>query len=219
MFIGHFGIGFAAKKLVPGLSLSVLFIAAQFLDLLWPNLLLLGLEDVSISPGITLMTPLDFIHYPISHSLLLVLFWSSAMGLLTWLVSKNQRFAMVLFFCVLSHWFLDLIVHRPDLPITPWGEMRVGFSWWNSVVLTNLAEGVFFFGGVYLYLKTTTARNKVGLFGFWALVLFFVFIQAANELGPPPPDVTSIAWAGQLQWIFVVWAYFVDKNRALRTEG
>jgi hypothetical protein len=64
MFIGHFGVGFGAKKLVPEVSLGILFIAVQFLDLLWPTLLLLDVEHVVISPGITKSTPLDFTDIP-----------------------------------------------------------------------------------------------------------------------------------------------------------
>ncbi|MEQ8323073.1 MAG: metal-dependent hydrolase [Vicingaceae bacterium] len=213
MFIGHFGVGFAAKKLAPGISLAVLFIAAQFLDLLWPNLLLLGLEEVAIEPGITVVTPLDFIHYPISHSLLMVAIWAALCGLVTWMITKKQAYALVIFTCVLSHWFLDLLVHRPDLPATPWGESRFGLGFWNYAWLTIVLEAVFFFGGVYLYIRSTAAKNNFGRYGLMALILLFVVIELSNLFGPPPPDVATIAWASQFQWLFVIIAYFVDRNR------
>jgi len=119
MFIGHFGIGFGAKKLAPGISLGFLFIAAQFLDLLWPTLLLFNIEHVKISPGITRMTPFDFFDFPITHSLAMAIVWGILLGSLAWFFIRNFKYAVIIFLCVVSHWILDLLVHRPDLPILP----------------------------------------------------------------------------------------------------
>ena len=216
MFIGHFGVGFGAKKFTPLISLGYLFIAAQFLDLIWPTFLLLGIEKVAITPGITKVTPLDFIYYPYSHSLIMAIVWGALLGLISWMFLKKIKYALIIFICVISHWFLDLIVHRPDLPVFPYGDsLRVGFGLWNYPLLTALAEGLIFFTGVFLYYKTTVAKNKKGKYGLIILVSFLLIIQIANMLGPPPPDVTAIAWAGQLQWLFVILAFFVDKNRTV----
>lgn len=213
MFIGHFGIGFGAKKFAPSVSLGLLFIAAQFLDLLWPVLLLLDIEHVVISPGITKSTPLDFVDYPLSHSLVMVIVWAVLLGLIYWLLTKNSKYSMVIFLCVISHWFLDLLVHRPDLPVMPHSSTRVGFGLWNYPVIALLVEGIIFVGGVFLYYKATSAKNKVGKYGLIALIVFFVFSHIGNIVGPPPPSVHAIAWAGQLQWLFVIIAFWVDKNR------
>lgn len=213
MFIAHFGIGFGAKKFAPAISLGALIIASQFLDLLWPSLLLLGLEHVTINPGITAVNPLEFTHYPISHSLLMVLLWSVLLGLLTYLFLKSRKYGLVIFLCVLSHWLLDFLVHRPDLPLVPGESTVVGLGLWNFPILTILAEASFFLLGVWMYKRATTAKNKIGKFGFIGLVGFLILIQVANTFGPPPTDVNSIAWAGQLQWILVVLALFVDRNR------
>src|SRR5450631_3687556 len=144
MFIGHFGVGLGAKKVSPLLSLGVLFIAAQFLDLLWPLLLLLNIEHVTIAPGITKMTPLDFTDYPISHSLLLAIFWGLIFGFVYWLIKKNTKNAIVLFICVISHWLLDVLVHRPDLPLYPGNSPRVGLGLWNYPVITIIIETLIF---------------------------------------------------------------------------
>lgn len=213
MFIGHFGIGFGAKKFAPTLSLGVLFIAAQFLDLLWPTLLLLDLEHVTIAPGTTEFTPLDFIDYPISHSLVTVAGWGFLLGILAWLYMKKLKYLYIIFLCVVSHWFLDLIVHRPDLPLIPGDSTRLGFGLWNYPVVSMTIESVIFLAGVYLYYRSTSAKNSFGTYGLIGLVAFLMLIQVANMLGPPPPSVTAIAWAGQLQWIFVILAFFIDKNR------
>lgn len=213
MFIGHFGIGLGAKKWAPGVSLGTLFLAAQFLDLLWPSLLLLGWEHVSIEPGNTEMTPLNFTYYPISHSLLMACVWGALFGSLYFLIKRNYRQAVILALCVVSHWVADFIVHRPDLPLLPGNTSYVGLGLWNHVFLGSIVEWSVFIGGLLLYLKTTKPENKVGIYGFWSLVIFLMAIQLVNVFGPPPPSVTAIASAGQLQWLFVIWAYWCDRNR------
>ena len=213
MFIGHFGIGFGAKKYAPAISLGVLFIAAEFLDLLWPSLLLLDLEHVVISPGITKVMPYDFIDYPISHSLIMVVGWGFILALLAKFMFKNLKYSIIIFLCVISHWFLDLIVHRPDLPIIPGDSTLLGFGLWNYPFLTALIEGVIFIAGVFLYLKATSSKNNHGKYGLIVLVALFIVIQVGSMLGPPPPNVNAIAWVGQLQWLFVILAFYVDKNR------
>lgn len=213
MFIGHFALGMGAKAAAPKVSLGSLFLAAQFLDLLWPTLLLLGVEQVVIVPGITLITPLDFVNYPITHSLLMACMWGVLFGGVFWLIRKNTKIAIVIGLCVLSHWVLDLLVHRPDLPLYPGHSPKLGFGLWNSLPGTLVVEGIIFVIGVLLYLRTTTAKNRVGVYAFWALIGFLILIHIGNLFGPPPPSVTAIAWAGQLQWLFVIWAFWVDKNR------
>lgn len=213
MFIGHFGIGFGAKKYAPAISLGVLFIAAQFLDLLWPSLLLLDLEHVVISPGITKVMPYDFIDYPISHSLIMVVGWGFILALLAKFMFKNLKYSIIIFLCVISHWFLDLIVHRPDLPIIPGDSTLLGFGLWNYPFLTALIEGVIFIAGVFLYLKATSSKNNHGKYGLIVLIALFIVIQVGSMLGPPPPSVNAIAWVGQSQWLFVILAFYVDKNR------
>ncbi|HMQ67746.1 MAG TPA: hypothetical protein PKA90_02375 [Ignavibacteria bacterium] len=214
MFIGHFGVGFGAKKYAPVISLGYLFIAAQFLDLIWPTLLLLNIEHVVISPGITKLTPLDFTDYPLSHSLLMVTVWGLILGIVSFLFLKKFRYSLVIFVCVISHWFLDLIVHRPDLPLLPAEDsMKTGFGLWNYPYLSVIIEGLIFFTGVFIYYKATKPVNRTGKYLLVFLISFLVLIQIANIFGPPPPSVNAIAWAGQLQWLFVIIAFIVDRNR------
>ena len=132
MFIGHFGVGLAAKPLAPKTSLGTLFLAAQFIDLLWPTLLILGIEQVRIDPGNTAVTPLDFERYPVSHSLLAVIGWAVLIAVAYQLLRRYPRGAIVLGILVVSHWLLDLVVHRPDLPLYP-GSARFGFGLCSGV--------------------------------------------------------------------------------------
>ena len=170
MFIGHFGTGLAAKKVAPQTSLGTLIFAAQFIDLLWPMLLLLGLERVEVDPGSTVVSPLNFVHYPISHSLLGVLIWAVLFGGIYFLIKKNGKNAFWLGTLVVGHWLLDLFAHRPDLLLVPWSETRVGFGLWNSLVGTIVVEGFIFLGGAYLYMKSTRAKNRRGSYGLWVFL-------------------------------------------------
>ncbi len=213
MFIGHFGVGFALKSLAPRISLGTLFLAAQFIDLLWPSLLLLGLERVEIAPGITQVTPLDFTHYPISHSLLAVVGWALLFALVYFLLSRSQKAAIACAIAVLSHWLLDLLTHRPDLPLYPGNSPLFGFGLWDSLAATLAVEVPIFALGTYLYMRNTAARDRVGSLGLWALVLFLLAIYLGNLFGAPPPDVTALAWVGQAQWLLIAWGYWVDAHR------
>lgn len=213
MFIGHFAVGMASKKIQPAISLGTLFLAAQFVDLLWPTLLLVGLEDVAIAPGISVVTPLDFTHYPISHSLIAVLGWSLLFGIVYYLFTKNRLGALLVGTLVLSHWILDLIVHIPDLPLYPGDSPKVGLGLWNSLVGTIVIEGALFVIGVWIYTRTKKARGEKVNGWFWSLIIFLLIIHVVNFMSPPPPTVTAIAWAGHLQWLFIPWAWWADRQR------
>lgn len=213
MFLGHFGVALGSKKMVPEISLGLLFISALFLDLLWPTLLLLNLEKVEINSASGNITPLNFTHYPYSHSLVMVMLWSLLFGFICWLFTRNKRTGFILGLLVLSHWVLDLVVHIPDLPIYPGDSPLLGFGLWKSLVTTIVIEGFIFIVGIILYLRATRAKNKIGSIGFWIFIVFLTGIYIINLSSPPPPSVNTIAWAGQLQWILVLFAFWVDRNR------
>lgn len=213
MFLGHFGIGFGARAAAPRASLGTLFLAAQFIDLLWPTLLLLGVERVRIEPGATAVTPLVFEHYPVSHSLLAVAGWALLLALAYYFLRRDWRGAWIVGLAVLSHWLLDALVHRPDLPLYPGSAVLAGLTLWNSLPLTLALELPLFALGAWLYSRTTRPRDRAGRWGLWGLLAFLLAIHAGNLLGPPPPSVTAIAWVGQLQWLLVLWGYWLDAHR------
>ena len=216
MFIAHFGMGFGAKPFAPRVSLGSLLLAAQWIDLLWPTLLLLGVERVRIAPGATAVTPLVFESYPVSHSLLAVLGWALLVGAAYFYLRRERLGAVVVGLLVLSHWFLDAIVHQPDLPLLPGGSLVVGLNAWSSLPLTLAIEVPLFVLGVVLYVRATEAVNALGRWGLWGLILFLLAIYAGNLFGSPPPSADAIAWVGQLQWLLVLWGYWLETHRRSR---
>ena len=219
MFIGHFGAGFGAKALVPRVSLGWLFVAAQFIDLLWPALLLAGVERVRIAPGATAVTPLVFEHYPVSHSLLAVCGWALLVGGAYLAIRKDRRGAIVLAALVVSHWLLDAIVHQPDLPLYPGSATLVGLNAWSSLPLSIAIEVPIFALGAWLYARSTTPRDAVGRWAFAGLVAFLLAIQAGNYFGAPPPGAEAIAWVGLAQWLLVLWGFWVDNHRSAKIRA
>jgi hypothetical protein len=213
MFIGHYAVSLAAKRAAPRTSLGTLIAATAFLDLVWPILVLAGVEHVEVDPGNTAFTPLAFTSYPWSHSLLMSVLWAVLFGAAYYAVRPYRAGALVVGALVFSHWVLDAIVHRPDLPLTPHGSTRVGLGLWNSIPGTLVVELAMFAAGVWLYVSSTRARNRVGNVGLAALIITLLVIYTANLLGPPPPSATAIAWTDMGQWLVVAWAAWVDRHR------
>jgi len=209
MFIGHYALGLAAKKINPLPSLAVMFIAVQWLDLIWPVFVLLGIETFRIEPGITKLTPLDFTFYPYSHSLLMAIAWGVLFGLVYYSFTKNKSGAWLLAVLVVSHWVLDFLTHRPDLALTPFGDSKVGLGLWNFPVVEVVLEFGLFFVGTYFYYHAAQPKRKIA---FWSLILFFGVIHVMNLMGPPPPNVEAVAWSANLMWLFVAWAWWIEKE-------
>jgi len=212
MVIGHFGFGLGAKKYAPKLSLGTLFLAVQFADILWPILLLLNIEHVGLRPD-NPKFPFDFTDYPFTHSLLMAAIEGLLFAGVYWMLKKDLRTALVLGICVLSHWVLDLVVHAPDLPLYPGNSPKVGLGLWNWPWLTALVEGVLFVIGFTFYYTTTRAKRPAGKWGLWLLVVLLVIGHVAGLCSPLPDSVRAVGWAAQLQWIYILLAYWVDHNR------
>jgi len=216
VFIGHFAVAFAAKPAAPSASLGTLCFACEWVDLVWPVFLLAGLERVEIRPGVTAFTPLDFVYYPWSHSLAMCALWAAAFGLLYLAIRRSGRAALIVAAVVLSHWFLDLIAHRPDLPIAPGSDARFGLGLWNSIPGTLLVEAALFIAALLLYARRTRALDPIGRWGFWSLILFLAAAYLGAAFGPPPPDANAIAWAGILGGAVTAFlGYWVDRHRAM----
>ncbi len=213
MFLGHLALGFAAKRAAPRVSLGTLVAAAQLVDLLWPLFLLLGVEHARIDPGNTAVTPLDFSYYPWTHSLLMGAVWALVFAGIWYTRKRDPGTALLLGALVVSHWVLDFISHRPDMPLFPYG-LRVGLGLWNSVAATVVVEGALFAGGVALYLRATRPLDRVGRFATYGLIGFLVLVYLANMLSPPPPSIRAVAWGGLAGWLLPLWAAWADRHRS-----
>jgi hypothetical protein len=217
VFIGHFAVAFAAKKVSPQTSLGTLVLAAEWIDLLFPVLILLGIEQAGIRPGDNAFLRLDLTRFPVSHSLLAVLGWS-----LLFFGSVRRRThdltaAFVVAAAVFSHWVLDFISHTPDLPLWPGGPL-VGLGLWRDLRGTAAVESLMFAGGLWIYFHGTAARDRIGRWGAVALAVFLSLLYVGNVVGPPPTDVKAFAVVGLAAWLFPVWAWWVDRHREPRTH-
>jgi hypothetical protein len=213
MFLGHYAVALGAKRAAPQASLGTLFAAAAFLDLIWPVLVIVGIEHVVVAPGSTAFTPLRFEDYPYSHSLLMSVVWALVFGGALFLYRRSARSALVVGALVLSHWVLDAVVHRPDLPLVPGGSERIGFGLWNSIPATLAVELTMFALGLGIYLRTTRALDRTGRLGFYAFAVFVLVIYAGAAFGPPPPSANAVAWSAMGQWLVILWAAWVDRHR------
>jgi membrane-bound metal-dependent hydrolase YbcI (DUF457 family) len=219
MFVGHFGVALAGRAIAPGRegrrgpSLGTFLIAAQWLDLVWPVFVLAGIERVAVEPGNTKVTPLRFESYPWSHSLVMSAVWGIGLGSAWFAARRRLGPALLLGAVVVSHWVLDWITHRPDMPVGIDGPY-VGLGLWNSVPATLAAEGVLFLGGLAMYVLGTRPLDRAGRWGLAAFAAFLVVFYTMSLVGPPPPDGRTVAIADLGMWLLVLWAYWIDRHRA-----
>lgn len=214
MFLAHYGVAMAAKGVSRKESLGATVLAAQWLDLLWPIFLLLGVESVRIVPGLMQASALDFVHYPFTHSLLAVAGWAVAIGSIYFVTTRRLRGAALMGGLVLSHWVLDLPVHRPDLPLWPGSGIRVGLGLWHSVAVTLVLEFGFLALGLIVYSRVTRPRDRIGRWGLWTMMLVLVAFFLSSFAGPPPSE-SALAFGGLVLWIFVPWGYWIDRHRTV----
>ena len=213
MFIGHIALALAAKRATPRASLATLLLAAQWADVIWPIFLALGIEQVRIQPGNTPFTPLDFVSYPYSHSLFALIVWGVLFGVVYRAVAGGRNTLWVLAALVISHWVLDWVTHRPDMPLYP-GSAKYGLGLWNSVPATMVIEGLMYVAGLTIYLRATRARDRIGRWGFFSLAATLVVIYLASAFGPPPPTIQALwitALAGAA--LLTLWAWWADRHR------
>jgi membrane-bound metal-dependent hydrolase YbcI (DUF457 family) len=213
MFIGHLAVGFAAKKAAPRTSLGLLVAAPLFADLLWPIFLLLGWEHLEIDPNPpNPFLSLSFASYPISHSLLALASWALLAAGVYWAATRYRAGAVWIGIGVVSHWVLDFVTHRPDMPLWPGGP-KIGLGLWNSDAGTIAVESVLFAAGLWIYVRTTRPRDGVGRWAFVAFVVLVLAIYAANAMSPAPPSERAVAWVTLSLWLLPLWAAWFDRHR------
>lgn len=217
MFIGHSAVGFASKRLAPRTSLGWLMAAPFLLDLLWPVFLLTGVERVAIRRGVMKMSPLDFTDYPWSHSLAMAIVWGIVFGGVYATFTRYLRGGIVLFAGVVSHWVLDWLTHRPDLPLYPGGP-KAGLGLWNHPIAELAIEAGFFAVGVLLYRDLMHARDRIGSVVMWAFIAFLAVTFISSAAGTPPPNVQMLAYSALALWLLPFWAAWFDRHRSPSAE-
>jgi hypothetical protein len=143
----------------------------------------------------------------------MALVWAALAAAAYAVLRRHSRSAWIVGAAVLSHWVLDVITHRPDLPLWPPNGPVVGLGLWNSVPGTVAAEAALFVVGLWLYTTHTEPADRVGRYALAAFAVVLPLMYAGNLLGPPPPSTEVIALVGQGQWLLVVWAMWIDRHR------
>ncbi len=228
MFLGHYGVALALKRAEPKLSLGTLFVAVQLPDLLWGIFLLLGWEQARIVPGHTAVTPLEFLNYPISHSLVGALAWSFVAAALyySWPTrdtSRHWQAAAMVGLAVFSHYPLDVLMHIPDLPLSGGSSVKLGLGLWNNPVATLIAEALVFGAGLAIYITRRSNRHPVRLSRLLIVVLLLVGVYVASLLGPVPSSMTVVA-VSDIVFLVVIaalaaWADRRASHRELDARG
>jgi len=222
VFLSHFAVGLAAKRAAPAISLGTLILACQLADIIWPVLVLLGIEQLAIAPGITTVTPLDFISYPYSHSLVALTVWGILAAAAYRMARGRSATTLALIIIVgvvLSHWVLDVVSHRADMPLAPGGGPKLGFELWRSMPATLIVEFTMLAIGLRTYLGVTQARDRTGSVALWAMIGVLIVLYLASVFGPPPPSPEAVAWSAVGMWLFVAWGYWIDRHRSARVRA
>jgi membrane-bound metal-dependent hydrolase YbcI (DUF457 family) len=219
MIIGHYGVSFVLKALHRRLPLWHFIVAAELLDILHSSLVVVGVEKAAVVPGITALVPMDLIYYPYTHSLVAAILWSAATFLLYRLTSiggaadDRARAAALMGIGVFSHFVLDWVTHRPDLPLLGEGT-KVGLGLWNYLVPAYLVETIVLYGGLALYLRRSRGDGFAGRYGMVILCLLGSALLAGFPLGILPRDIKAAETFALFMYAFVVaGSWWSDRDR------
>ncbi len=193
MFVGHYGVSFAAKLGERRVPLWVWFIAVQWLDVVWSVLVLMGIEKLRIVPGFTEANALDLYYMPYTHGLPGSVALSLVFGGIVALLTTGRGMTILLVAAAsFSHWVLDLVVHIPDLPLYD-NTAKVGFGLWRHVIVSFPLEIILLGLGAWLYARQFTFAGDRGKYIFWGFVTFAAVAQVYANFGPPPSSPQSMA--------------------------
>ncbi len=217
MFVGHYAASLALKKFDKRASLGVLFLAVQFIDILFFPFVLLGLERMNIVENFTQSTHFELVFMPYTHSLAGSLFWAGvAYALFRWLIVKKNSVAVVVALAVFSHWLFDLVVHTPDLPLWSDTSLKLGFGLWNNAVATYVLEAVLLVSALWIYLRSTSTISAVGRYGMGVFVVFLLLVNVVNIFGPLQGDSKMVLAISALTsyFSFAAVSFWLDTKRS-----
>ena len=217
MFVGHYAASLALKSFEKRVSLGVLFLAVQFVDILFFPFVLAGIERMNIVENFTQSTHFELEYMPFTHGLLASALWAiAAYAVFRWLIVKKQSVAVVLALAVFSHWLFDLPVHTPDLPLWSDASPKLGFGLWNNAVATYLLEAGLLLAALWMYLRSTKATTVVGKYGMPAFVGFLLLVNVSNIFGAPMVDskIGLSIFALSSYFLFAAVAFWLDRKRS-----
>jgi hypothetical protein len=217
MFVGHYAASLALKKFEKRASLGVLFLAVQFVDIVFFPFVLLGIERINIIEHYTQSTHFQLEYMPFTHSLVASLLWAGAAYVLfRWVVVKDHAVALVMAIAVFSHWLFDLVVHTPDLPLWSDASIKLGLGLWNNAAVTYALEAALLLGALWLYMKSTTATNRTGKYGMVIFVVFMLLMNIGNIFGPLQTDSKLVMSVSALTayFLFAAIAFWLDTKRS-----
>ena len=215
MFVGHYGPSYVIKAAQPAIPLWLLFIAVQLVDVAWSMLIMLGIEKARIVPGITASNPFDLYYMPYTHSFVAAILWSVAAGGLCNVLFGLRKWSAAVWIgaAVFSHWILDWVVHRPDLPLYD-DTVKVGLGIWNYPMIALILEALLLFGGMFIYMRRTTAVNALGRIGPPGFGILMIAIQTYIFFGPPPASSDELAVTAIASYlVFAVVIWWLDRQR------
>lgn len=218
MFAGHLAVALGAKSMDERTSLSLLIGASFGIDLLWPVFLLIGIESVEIDPGNTAFTPFNFVSYPWSHSLLAVIVWATLVFFFAKRFGVSKRGSLLAGALVISHWVLDWLTHRPDLPLWPSGP-QTGLGLWNSISMTLIVEGSILLLTTVLFLRSIKPQGWKGKVAFFSLLALVTVIWASGPFSPAPPNSEAVALVGLSMILLPLWGMWIDRTSHPITRG
>jgi hypothetical protein len=219
MFIGHYGVAYAAKAVAPKAPLGAYFLAVQALDVLFSVFVLSGVEHMEIVHKYTSYNPYRLYDMPITHSLVGALGWAIAVGILAAIVRWPRRESWWLGLAVFSHFLLDLPVHTPDLTIAGGGTAKLGLGLWNNVPLVIALELLVLVGGWMLFTRSKRSdtafpqqRNRI-------FVGVLALITIATPFMPDPPSTTAFAVQALVLYCALAWASAWSVGESLFRAG
>ena len=217
MFVGHYAASLALKTFEKRISLGILFLAVQLVDILFFPFVLLGIERLNVVENFTESTHFELEYMPYTHSLLGSVFWAGlAYALFRWVIVRRSSVALVVAAAVFSHWLLDLIVHTPDLPLWSDESPKLGFGLWNNAIATYVLEAVLLVASLWVYLRSTSAKTAIGKYGMGVFVIVLLAVNIVNVFGPLQDDSKSSLAITALTsyFLFAAIAYWLDRHRA-----
>jgi membrane-bound metal-dependent hydrolase YbcI (DUF457 family) len=219
MFIGHYAVSFAAKRLAPEISMGILVFAANFPDIIWSIAIILGIENAHIASDSSVFTPVGLNYYAISHSFVVSIVLSVLFANLYWWKKKDVTGALVIGGAGFSHWLLDFVTAPSTLPLFPGSSMNLGLGLLSSMTSRLLVEELLLVIGVLLYLSITKLKKKIKLYGFATFVLLISATYIVSNMKQIEFGERLLGEFVVFTLVLPVWAQWFDENSETERAG